>query len=148
MLTSINTRRATHVHSQRICLESLCDVVVHTALPRFKGHGAVKLTGHRGACQRLLGVLPQEQRHLLALMKHGPNEQVVEVEGKRRWSSVNVRAHRDLLAAPGRRVLLLDGKVRGVDERIDKGMETKTERETMKRGRQEDRKENRHKPSL
>lgn len=76
-----DTQGETNTHSHGISLESLCNVIVQTALSCLEGHGAVKLAGHYGTCQRLLAMLPKEQCHLLALIKHGPYKQVIEVKG-------------------------------------------------------------------
>lgn len=73
-------RRETNPHSHGISLERFCNVIIHTALSGFESHGAVKLTGYNGTCQSLLTVLPKEQCHLLALIKHGPHKQVIEVK--------------------------------------------------------------------
>lgn len=79
-------------HSHGVSLESFCNVIIHTALSSFKRHGAVKLAGYNGTCQSLLTVLPKEQCHLLALIKHGPDKQVVEVknDGQRDLSRAGV----------------------------------------------------------
>lgn len=110
-----NTCRIPRLHSQRICLESICNVILHAALPCLKGHGAVKLTGHCGTCQCFLALLPQEQCHLLALIQHGPHKQVIEVKGNQHgWSRTMAGAQRDLpaAAAAGRHHSVL--QVRGV----------------------------------
>lgn len=113
MLT-LNTHKVIHIHSQRICLESLCNVVVHAALPCLKGHRAVKLTGHCGTCQHLLAMLPKEQRHLLALMQHSPHKQVIEVEGNQQRRVITVGTHGDTLTGSSWDILLLHKNVGGV----------------------------------
>ena len=63
-------------------VELLGDVVHHVVLRRLVGHGFAQLAGHQGLGHGLLAVLPEEERHLLALHEHGPHHELVEGELK------------------------------------------------------------------
>lgn len=110
LMTAVNTHSNTRIHSQWIWLESLWYDVVHAALTCLQGHGAVEFTGHRCTCERLLAVLPQEQRHLLPLLKYSPYKEVIEVKGNQQWCIIDDRSRGDLLTAAGWHILLLDEK--------------------------------------
>lgn len=62
-------------------------------------------------------MLPQEQRHLLPLLKYSPYEEVIEVKGNQQRCILKDRGRSDLLTAAGWHILLLDEKVWGVDKR-------------------------------
>lgn len=91
-------------------LESLCRVVIRAALPGFERHGAIKFTGHCGSGERLFAVLPQEEHHLLALLKHGPHKQVVEIEGDLRRGITDASFHRGVTSADRWESFFLHGR--------------------------------------
>lgn len=100
-------RWETYLYSHGISLESFWNVIIQTALSSFKGHGAVKLAGHNGTCQSLFTVLPKEQCHLLALIKHSPHKQVVEVKGDGQRDLSKAAVCWDLSTACGWKALIL-----------------------------------------
>lgn len=109
-------------HSQWIRLESFYNVIIQAALTCFKGHGAVKLAGHRCTCQRFFSMLPQEQCHLLPLLKDCPHKQVVEVERNQQWSIIKAWT-RHIPTGTGWHILLLEEKVRCMKKNKGQGNE-------------------------
>lgn len=97
-------------YSQWICLESFRNNVIHVALPRLKGHGAIKLTAHNSSRQRFLPMLPQEQRHLLALLEYSPDKQVIEVERTGQQGAGDTGTQHNRMSAPSWHSLILETK--------------------------------------